>query len=142
MIFFLILVDTSAWYATEVEDDKNHSSATDFLRKLASNTYGSLVTTDYILDETLTLLRMRRGVKVAVQFSQKIRKTKSLQLVWIGEDIFNVALELFNHADERQVWSFTDCTSFALMKELSINNVYAFDSDFESAGFNILPQPI
>ena len=82
----MIFVDTSAWYASEVEDDKNHPQAVDFLKKLATNKYGSLVTTDYVLDETLTLLRMRRGVKVTVRFSSKIKKASSVQIIWIGEE--------------------------------------------------------
>lgn len=135
----MIFVDTGAWYAGEVEDDTNHSAATSFLKELASSKYGSLVTTDYVLDETLTLLRMRRGVDVACRFLEKIKGAKSLRVIWIGKDIHEKAAQRFCKADERQVWSFTDATSFAVMEELSIRNVYSFDSDFETAGFKVLP---
>jgi predicted nucleic acid-binding protein len=132
-------VDTSAWYATEVEDDTNHYSAMEFIKKLITNRYGLLVTSDYVLDETLTLIRKRRGSKAAIQFLDKIKKTQSLSIAWIERDVFDKAAEIFRTADEKQVWSFTDCTSFSIMKELGIANVYTFDSDFQNAGFHVLP---
>jgi predicted nucleic acid-binding protein len=51
--------------------------------ELASNAYGALVTSDYVLDETLALLRTRRGIKAALDFVSKVRRSKSLQIVWI-----------------------------------------------------------
>jgi predicted nucleic acid-binding protein len=135
----MIFVDTSGWYATEVEDDTNHSLATDFLKKIVSNRYGALVTSDYVLDETLTLIRARRGVKVAIQFLEKIRKSRNLTLVWIDKDVFDKAADLFEIANQSQVWSFTDCTSFSIMKDLGITDAYSFDSDFRTAGFHVLP---
>jgi predicted nucleic acid-binding protein len=44
----LIFVDTSAWYALEVEDDVNHKAACRFLSKVATGKYGVSVTTDYV----------------------------------------------------------------------------------------------
>ena len=138
----MIFVDTGAWYASEVEDDENHSQARKFVKnELASNKYGVLVTSDYILDETLTLLRSRRGVKAALNFIGKVRKSDSLQIVWIGREIFDSAVEEFSKFDDarQQTFSFTDFTSFSIMKDLSITNVFTFDDHFEKKGFNMLP---
>ncbi len=35
----------------------------------------------------------------------------------------------------------TDCTSFAVMKEFGITEVFAFDHHFEQMGFILLPSP-
>ena len=51
----MIFVDTGAWFATVVPTDPNHQRATSFL---AANRE-PLITTDYVVDETLTLLRAR-----------------------------------------------------------------------------------
>ena len=83
------------------------------------------MTSDYVIDETLTLIRARRSVNVATQFLEKIRKSRNLTLVWIDKDVFDKAAKLFEIANERQVWSFTDCTSFSIMKELGITDVYS-----------------
>ncbi len=138
----MIFVDTGAWYASEVEDDNNHSHARKFMKnELASNAYGVLVTSDYVLDETLTLLRTRRGVKSALDFANKVRKSESLQIVWIGNEIFDNAVQELSKYDDKkdQDLSFTDCTSFSIMQDLSITNVFGFDAHFRKAGFNILP---
>ena len=134
----MIFVDTSAWYALEVEDDVNHEAACKFLSILASGKHGISVTTDYILDETLTLLRSRRSLSSASAFIDKIKKSKSVRVFWVEEDLFEKALDMFKRSD-RKSWSFTNCTSFALMKDLLIPNAFTFDSHFREAGLQILP---
>jgi hypothetical protein len=134
----VIFFDTSAWYAIEVEDDVNHETARKFLSIVASGKHGISITTDYILDETLTLLRSRRDLASASSFIDKIRKSKSLRVFWINEDLFEKALIIFRKSG-RQSWSFTDCTSFALMRELSISEAFSFDDHFRQAGFQALP---
>ena len=134
----MIFVDTSAWYASEVEDDINHEKARRFLSGIASGKYGVAVTTDYVLDETLTLLHSKKGLTVALTFIEKIRKSKSIRIFWVSESIFEKALGIFKKTSDSS-WSFTDCTSFALMKDLSITEAFTFDSHFMQAGFQKLP---
>ncbi len=134
----MIFLDTSAWYAIEVEDDVNHEAACKFLSKIASGKHGISVTTDYILDETLTLLRSRRSLSSASSFIDKIKKSKSVRVFWVEEDLFEKALDMFKRSDHKS-WSFTDCTSFALMKDLLIPNAFTFDRHFKEASFQILP---
>lgn len=136
----MIFVDTSGWYAAEVEDDENHIVASSFLRKkIGANLYGAPITTDYVLDETLTLLRFRKGIAPAARFADKIRSASSLRVLWIGNEIFDLALKKFKQSEERQEWSFTDCTSFSVMEELGIKESFTFDEHFLSAGFQALP---
>ena len=134
----MIFVDTSAWYASEVEDDVNHEQARKFLSQLASGRHGVAITTDYVLDETLTLLRSRRGLPAAITFIDKIRKSKSIRVFWVNENIFEKALSIFRNKSD-VAWSFTDCTSFALMKDLSLAQAFTFDSHFSEAGLQKLP---
>jgi predicted nucleic acid-binding protein len=134
----LIFVDTSAWYAVEVEDDVNHEASCKFLSKIASGKHGIAITTDYVLDETLTLLRSRRDLASASAFIDKIRKSKSVRVFWIDEGLFEKALDIFQKSD-RKSWSFTDCTSFALMRDLSVSEAFTFDTHFKEATFQALP---
>lgn len=135
----MIFIDTSAFYALEVEDDVNHSTARSFLlNELRSGKYGILVTSDYVLNEVLTLLRIRCGVKAAISFYRKASASKSLKIVWIDEEVFREAMKYFMR-NGKYKWSFTDCTSFAIMKLLGIKYVFTFDKNFEQAGFNKLP---
>ena len=134
----MIFVDTSAWYAAETEDDVNHARAREFLAQLGSGKFGVSVTTDYVLDETLTLLRSRRGLGAATGFMEKVDGSKSIKVFWVDARLFGKALELFR-ASQKRSWSFTDCTSFALMKELRLSEAFTFDKHFEEAGLN--PRP-
>ena len=134
----MIFVDTSAWYAVEVEDDVNHERACKFLSLIASGKYGVSITTDYVLDETLTLLRSRRGLTSASIFIDKIKRSSSARVFWIDESLFEKALTIFQKSNHKS-WSFTDCTSFALMRELSVSEAFTFDSHFREAAFQGLP---
>ena len=51
----MIFVDTSAWFAAIVPSDPNHPHATSWLAQSSE----PLLTTDYVIDEILTLLRAR-----------------------------------------------------------------------------------
>ena len=126
------IVDTSAWYALEVEDDVNHDSACKFLPQIASGKHGIAITTDCILDETLTLLHSRRGLVAAATFIEKVKKSKSVQVFWINEDLFEKALGIFLKSEHKS-WSFTDCKRFALTKELSVSETFSFDNRFREA---------
>lgn len=121
-----------------MEDDVNHRPAREFLAKIAKGAFGVPVTTDYVLDETLTLLRSRRSLAAALSFVDKVRNSKSVRIFWIEEGPFEKGLQLFRKSD-RQSWSFTDCTSFALMKDLSLVDAFSFDSHFQEAGFRTSP---
>jgi uncharacterized protein len=48
----MIFVDTVAWYACVVPSDPNHAAAAAWLHA----NHSPLLTTDYVIDETLTLL--------------------------------------------------------------------------------------
>jgi uncharacterized protein len=80
-------------------------------------------TTEYIVDETVTLLLVRRSHAAAVDFLDAVERSEALRLEWIGPDRFHAAGALFRkHADKD--WSFTDCVSFAIMRELRVRDAF------------------
>lgn len=131
-----VFVDTSFFKALlDVRDDfhKKASAVSFILEKNRTK----LITTNYILDEAYTLLRVRRGLEIA----KKLR-----ELVFSGDR--NVQVVRVQADDEANAWklflnnwsglSFTDCTSFAVMKRLDLKEVAAFDTHFTKAGFKII----
>ena len=134
----MIFVDTSAWYALEAEDEITHEKVQQFLADIATGKHGVAVTTDYVLDETMTLLQSKKGLEAAVTFIDKIKRSKSIRIFWVSESIFDKALVIFRKTADSH-WSFTDCTSFALMKDLTITEAFTLDSHFKQAGFHKLP---
>jgi uncharacterized protein len=134
----MIFVDSSAWLALSDVRDGNHKRALEFHRGLGSGGAGRLLTSDYIMDETLTLMRKRSGAPAARQFALELAQSPSTQQIWVTPAHYDTALELFI-GQRLTSWSFTDCTSFAIMRELGVREAFTFDADFRQAGFE--PRP-
>jgi len=133
----IIFVDTSAWYAIQDKSDANHNTAAIFVKESMARKYG-MVTTNYILDETYTLILERIGYKFAVQFKHIVDimlNSHTLTIIRISESIEESAWEVFEQFNVDKKWSFTDCTSKVVMEQRRINEVFAFDHHFEQMGF-------
>ena len=124
-----ILVDTSAWYAIIDKNDQNHVAAVSKIQILNR----PLVTSNYIFDEILTLLQARLGPSIAIPFGQKLWDQEVSALVRITEEDEEKAWRVFRQYADKG-FSFTDCTSFALLERLDINTVFAFDDHFVQYG--------
>ena len=124
-----IFVDTSAWYAIIDKNDQDHAAAVSKIQILDR----PLVTGNYILDEILTLLKTRLGPSIAIPFGQKLWDQEVSALVRITEEDEEEAWRVFRQYADKG-FSFTDCTSFALMERLDINTVFALDDHFAQYG--------
>lgn len=131
-----IFVDTSFFYAHAFAGDVHHQEAVDFLSQCQYA--GALVTTNFIFDELITILRYDFGHHVAVQYGKHLRDSTLCTLMRLTPEDEETAWTIFcKYADEG--FSFTDCTSFALMHSLQITEAATFDAHFEIAGFSRLP---
>ncbi len=134
----MIFVDTSAWLALADSADVHHTEAREFEQGLRRGAHEKLVTSDFVLDETITIVRDRAGLGKARALSRAILDSPNVHLMWVAEPQFRSALDLlFSHEDKR--WSLTDCTSFVLMRAMELQGAFTFDPDFHQAGFSILP---
>lgn len=131
----MIFVDTSAWAALAIKQDKNHSVA----KSWANSNASTLVTTDYIIDETLTLLLNRGSHQHAVQFGNSIFANGLAELVTVSEADFNNAWNVFQQFEDKS-WSFTDCVSRVVIERLEVTEAFAFDRHFHQFGnLSVLP---
>jgi uncharacterized protein len=129
-----VFVDTGAWYAAMVRKDRDHEAAKRFLKE---NTL-PLVTSDYIMDETVTLLLSRVGHGYAVKFLDMLHTSRKLELIYLAPAQIDATAALFRERADK-AWSFTDCSSFVLMQEHQIRIAFAFDEHFKQAGFQVRP---
>ena len=130
-----IFIDTTAWDAIEDSGDANHEAAMIFKDEIA-NRY-ELITSNYILDETYTLLLINIGYERTVAFHRQLEmliKAGVFQVIQLSENIVEKAWNIFEKYNQDKCWSFTDCTSYAAMKELDIDEVFSFDRHFEQMG--------
>jgi predicted nucleic acid-binding protein len=124
-----VFVDTGAWFAYFVRRDPDHAAATEWVRKNRQ----PLITTDYVIDELLTLLKLRESHRVAAAAGEALLAHRVARVERITETDFRVAWEVFRRFRDKE-WSFTDCTSKVVMERLGITHAFAFDTDFEEFG--------
>jgi len=128
-----IFIDTSAFLALEDESDERHEEAIRFReRELLAGSY-EIITTSYILDETLTLIRNRLGIQASIDFSRKIRRSRIVRVISVSKEIEEKALDLFERYDDKN-FSFTDCVSFVVMQDMGIQDAFTFDKHFVQIG--------
>lgn len=121
----MTFVDTGAWVAVFVEVDAHHSLAQEWIN--SNKDY--LVTSDYVVDEVLTLICARYKKQTALEVGQALFEQRTASLVYLDEEDIAQGWEIFrSHSDKG--WSFTDCTSFALMQRMGIRTAFAFDRHF------------
>ena len=133
-----LFVDTAGWIACADGADPDHQAACagrdDWLEH-----EGVLITSDYVIDETLTLLRLRLGLRAAEQWWHALAASKRVIRELIHEERAEHARHIFFRYRDKD-FSFTDCTSFALMRELRIRDALTTDKHFRQAGFQMLPR--
>jgi hypothetical protein len=131
-----IFVDTSGFFAMLASDDDRHAAAAKIVASARKRKRG-FVTSDYVLDETATLLKARRKNHLLPAFFASLDQSRACHVEWIDAERFLDARKHFlKHAD--QDWSFTDCVSFRVMTELRLRDALTKDAHFEQAGFNAL----
>jgi predicted nucleic acid-binding protein len=129
-------VDTSAWFAYANREDPDHQR----IRTALQTFQGRLITSNFIFDETVTLCLYRLGRQVAATVGEVLRDPTVVAMLRIAP------------ADEQNAWvlwlarpdktySFTDCTSFVVMRRLGLQSAIAVDTDFQREGFLLLPPP-
>ena len=128
-----VFVDTSGWYALIDRNDALHKKARIALETIVEGRV-PLSTTDYVVDEACTLAMARAGALAATRLLDMLHQTTLLRWEWIGAERFARAESLFRKHGS-QGWSFTDCASFAVMRELKMEKALTSDSHFAAAGF-------
>ncbi|MBI4537910.1 MAG: type II toxin-antitoxin system VapC family toxin [Gemmatimonadetes bacterium] len=137
-----VFVDTSGWYALIDKRDAEHGRAAALVRLLITEG-ARLVSTDYVIDESCTLAKARSGSAAAFRLLDLLEETVALDLEWVDPERFDRAKKLFRKYRD-QAFSFTDCTSFVVMREQRIEDVITVDDHFRIAGFRPLlehPRP-
>jgi predicted nucleic acid-binding protein len=130
----MIFVDTGAWFARFVPDDPDHARVMEWF---AAND-DVLVTSDYCIDETLTLLVARKRPKLAIAAGHVLFSEAVARLHCMTRQQLNRSwLHFQQHLDAG--WSFTDCSSKVLIDDLEVKTAAALDQHFHQFGINIVP---
>lgn len=130
-----IFIDTSAFYAlADRSEARNHESAK-ILFLINDNLW---ISSNYIFDELATLLLNRTRKSNALRYLDGIRKSDKIEWTFLKEDDESKAFEIFKDFTDKN-WSFTDCTSYIILKKRNIDKILTFDHHFKQMGFTTLP---
>jgi len=133
-----LFVDTGAFIALTDADDENHKAAAVFYRN-AKEKGTRFVTTNFVVCETLNYLRARISHNIAVLFRENLKKSRFIEIVTVTPSIEDTAFTIFKQYTDKD-FSFTDCTSFAIIRSLKLKNAFAFDRHFDQfEGIGRLP---
>jgi uncharacterized protein len=131
-----LFIDSGGFYALVSAQSTVHADAVAIMEE-SRRAKRRAVTTDYDLDETATLLRARGLTKLLKELLRLTEASQALSIQWMTPDCFAAARKfMLKHLD--QEFSFTDCVSFVVMKELRLLGALATDKHFRIAGFNPL----
>jgi predicted nucleic acid-binding protein len=132
-----VLVDTSAFFALQNAGNPREHAATRTAAERLEADRAVLVTTDYVLDETYTLLRSAMGHGHAVRFGREVKRG-GIEIAQVDPEIQEEAWRIFERYADKD-FSFTDCTSFAVMRRARLRLALTLDHHFRQFGFDTSP---
>jgi predicted nucleic acid-binding protein len=128
----MIFLDTSAIYALADSRDPNHRAAILQLQEIL-NHGEELLTHNYVLLESVSLLQARLGLSPAAKFA---KESAAFVIEWVDKDLHASGIRELEKSGKRRR-SLVDHISFLVMKRRNVTTAFAFDSDFTAKGFQL-----
>ena len=141
-----VFIDTSFLFPFFAVHDRDHERVSRVFEEYEEHfRTGSLVTTNHIVFETITLIRYRgsRDPRLAHELAQRVGETlysgkvASIHVASFEEE--QTAFAYFKRHNDQKC-SAVDCLSFVVMERLGITEALAVDSDFTHR-FTATPGP-
>ncbi|GAC1456623.1 MAG: hypothetical protein NVS1B1_11850 [Candidatus Limnocylindrales bacterium] len=129
-----VFVDTSGLYALLDAADAQHRRARTAFAQLVRSE--DLLTHSYVLVETVALAHRRLGADAVRALTNDL--LPAIATIWVDEAAHAAGLSALVAALPTDV-SLVDQVSFHLMRQLQLTRAFAFDRDFQTAGFEVLP---
>lgn len=133
----MIYIDTGAFLARYIKRDQYHKQALEVWNQL-HKTRERCFTSNFVLDETFTLLGRWAGYPFAIERARNIYLSKELTILRPVLEDEMTALDIWEKYADQEL-SFTDCISFVFMRKNKIRRAFSFDTHFRLGGFQLLP---
>lgn len=130
-----VFIDTSALVALLVDKEQSHPKVT---RKYKNYRQARTVlfTSHYILDELFTrLLYYKVDIKKSIQKLKDSITANEITVLLIDETLFNKSVDIFLKFSDHKI-SFTDATSYLLVKDFALDEIFTLDDDFKKLRLN------
>ncbi len=131
-----IIIDTSGLYALIDRNDPHHASAAAFFKRYARER--TLLLSNHVFDEVMTLAKVRLGQHVAVQLGLRLRNSSLIERVTFTELDEQRTWQIFTRYADKD-WSYTDCACLALAQARGAGEAFTFDHHFRQMGLIMRP---
>lgn len=127
----MLFLDTTVLVGAADRRDQLHDASRRILQAVATGRLGTALVSDFILDETVTILGRRRGVgaKRAVQVALGVLDSGRVRCAFIDATTFRDALQVF--AKFEATLSLTDASTVAVMRSAGCSVLFSHDADFD-----------
>ena len=126
-----VFIDTGVFVALRNADDELHIRSKQLIKKALKGEFGRVCTSDYVIDEAVTMALVRTGRHdLAVDIGKYIIESPRIKKLWTAKDAFDMAWQKFKAFKDKPL-SFSDCVSLALMEKNRVKQIMSFDSGFD-----------
>jgi predicted nucleic acid-binding protein len=136
-----LFIDTGAFFAYYNDRDEHHDTARAVFQAIRTGElpYSPLYTTRFVLAELATLLLYKVDHATATRALGNIFEGSSFNITRADPSAFADAREEFDQYDDQEI-TFVDHLTGVLAAELDVDHVFAFDDDFRTLGFTVVPE--
>jgi predicted nucleic acid-binding protein len=131
-----VIADTSALYALVDRTDPHHLQAANFLKSQAS--HQALLMSNHAFDETMTVVKARLGMRVALQLGLRLRNSRFVEMVVFSPAEEQETWRVFSQYTDKD-WSYTDCACLVLARGHELHQAFTFDHHFAQMGLVMVP---
>ena len=129
-----IFLDASYIIALYNDDDVHHQNAVSIASRINSYEFGQPIISDHVFDESVSVTLRKFGKEKAKILGRQI--LDSTFMVQCDRHLFDSAFEKFN--SQKEPFSFTDCTTQAIMDLVQMRFIATFDKLFEKLDVSIV----
>ncbi|NCS68131.1 PIN domain-containing protein [Candidatus Peregrinibacteria bacterium] len=122
-----IFIDTSALLALINSKDEFHKSALNFVKQY----HPDLVTSSWVIEEFISHLHARYGVKEAYNGTDFIKDLKALKIVYLDKEKLDKIFSIYHEKGSSRI-SLVDVSNVVIMKDESLKEIFSFDRQFAS----------
>ncbi len=131
-----VFIDTSGWVALFSKNDVNNEHAVNVFGMINMKNI-EIYTSDYVVDETITTIRMRSDHKSSVVAGKALLDSELIRIVNVAPDYLPGTWKMYQKYKDKR-FSFTDVSCFNIMKDLGIKKLLSFDREFAQAGIVLM----
>jgi predicted nucleic acid-binding protein len=131
-----LFLDASFAIALSATSAQHHDRAVELAEVVEAKGI-TLVTTAAVLLEIGNALSRHRYRDAAIQLLTSLHADATVDIVHFSESLYQRAFQLYQGRRDKE-WGLTDCLSFVVMSDRSLNDALTADEHFRQAGFRAL----